>query len=55
MLEREFKIDAQVLRDLLALRKQPVRFSEPETVVWHDRLFPVLDAVIVWVETKWQS
>jgi len=54
-LEKEFKIDGQVLRDLLALRKKPVRFSDAEAVAWHERLFPAVDAVIVWIESHWQT
>lgn len=53
VLEKEFKIEGQVLRDLLALRKQPVRFSETEAVAWHERLFPMVDAVLVWIESQW--
>lgn len=55
VLEKEFKIDAQVLRDLLALRKQPVRFSESEAVAWHERLFPLVDVVLVWIEANWPA
>jgi predicted nucleotidyltransferase len=55
ILEKEFKIDGQVLRDLLALKKAPARFSETEAVAWHERLFPLLDTVLVWIETHWQN
>ena len=55
VLEKEFKVDCQVLRDLLALKKKLARFSEVETVAWHERLFPVVDAVLVWIETHWQT
>lgn len=54
VLEKEFKIDGQVLRDLLALRHKPVRFSDADAVAWHERLFPLVDAVLVWIETQWQ-
>jgi predicted nucleotidyltransferase len=53
VLEREFKIDGKVLHDLLALKAKPVRFSEAEAVAWHGRLFPVVDAVLAWVEAHW--
>lgn len=53
VLEKEFKIDGQVLRDLLALKKKPLRFSEADAVKWHQKLFPVVDAVLVWIETNW--
>ena len=55
VLEKEFKIDDQVLRDLLALRKQPTRFTDAEAVAWHERLFPLVDAVLVWIESHWQT
>ena len=55
VLEREYKIDGQVLRDLLALKQSPRRFSEEEAVAWHERLFPVVDAVLAWIENKWPS
>jgi hypothetical protein len=55
ILEREFKIDGQVLRDLLALKKSPRRFSEDEAVTWHDRLFPVVDTVLAWIENNWPA
>lgn len=55
VLEKEFKIDGQVLRDLLALKKNPQRFSESEAVRWHQRLFPVMDAVLIWMETYWPA
>ena len=51
--EKEFKLEGQVLRDLLALKNKPVRFSDAEAKAWHDRLFPALDAVIVWIESHW--
>ena len=55
LLEREFKIDGQVLRDLLVLKKSPHRFSEADAVAWHDRLFPAVDAVLAWIETHWPT
>ena len=55
ILEREYKIDGQVIRDLLALKKTPRRFSEPEAVAWHERLFPVVDAVLAWIEVNWPA
>ena len=53
VLEREFKIEGQVLRDLLALKRNTQRFSEAEAVRWHHRLFPVVDAALIWIETHW--
>ena len=54
-LEKEFKVDGQTLRDLLVLKKAPRKFSETETVNWHGRLFPVVDAVLGWIETHWPA
>jgi hypothetical protein len=54
VLAREFNIDGQELRDLLALKKSPQRFTGDEAVAWHDRFFPLVDKVLVWVESKWQ-
>jgi hypothetical protein len=55
LLEKEFKVDGQVLRDLLALKKSPKRFSDADAVSWHERLFPILDAVVNWIETNWPA
>jgi hypothetical protein len=51
--EREYKIDGQVLRDLLALKQSPRRFSGDEAIRWHERVFPVVDAVLAWIENQW--
>jgi hypothetical protein len=51
--EREFHCDGQVLRDLLALKGTARRFSAAETVQWHEQLFPVVDAVLQWIEQRW--
>lgn len=50
---REFNCDLQVFRDLLELRKSRMRFSEQDNVAWHQRVFPVVDAVVKWTEAKW--
>ena len=55
VLEKEFKIDGQVLRDLLTLKKKPSRFSDTDAVSWHQRLFPLVDAVLAWIESQWQN
>lgn len=51
--EREFKIDGQVLRDLLALKGSPKRLEPPEVEAWHQRLFPLVDQVVRWIENNW--
>jgi hypothetical protein len=55
VLEREFAIDGQVLRDLLDLKRTQERFSAAETVRWHGRFFPIVDSVIAWMESRWQK
>jgi len=55
VLASAFKVDAQVLNDLLALKKSPQRFSEDDANRWHARLFPVVDAVLGWIETNWPA
>jgi len=44
-----------VLRDLMELKRKPHRFSDEEAVNWHERVFPVIDAVLAWMESKWQG
>lgn len=51
--EREFKIDGQVLRELIALKASPKRLSSLEVQAWHERLFPVVDQVVRWIENNW--
>lgn len=51
--EREFRCDGAILRDLLALKGTSRRFSEAESVRWHEQLFPVLDAALLWIEEHW--
>jgi predicted nucleotidyltransferase len=55
LFERELKIDSAVLRDLLELKRAARRLSEAETVQWHDRLFPVVDAVLHGIEERWPA
>jgi hypothetical protein len=55
VLEKEFKMDGQVLRDLLALKKNPQKFTEADALNWHNKLFPVVDAALVWIETNWPA
>ena len=55
VLEKEFRIDGAVLRDLLALKRAPKKLTDEEQVAWHQRVFPMVDTVLVWVETKWPA
>ena len=52
LMETEFKIDGQVLRDLLAFKAKPQKISPREAIAWHGRLFPVIDTVVRWIEAK---
>ena len=53
LMEKEFKIQGAVLRDLLSLKQSPRALSEAEAITFHEKLFPVLDAVVAWIESKW--
>ena len=53
--EREFKVDGAMLCDLLALKNSPHRFSEAENISWHERLFPAIDTVLLWIEQHWPA
>jgi hypothetical protein len=55
LLEREFKINGQVVRDLLALKKSPVKFTDADTIAWHTKLFPLVDTVLHWIEANWPT
>jgi hypothetical protein len=53
--QKEFGIEGQFLTELLALKRKPNTPSEMEADIWHQRLFPIVDAVLVWIETHWQN
>ena len=53
IIEKEFKLNGEVLRDLLLLKKSTKALSDAELVVWHERVFPVIDTMLVWMETNW--
>ncbi len=55
ILKRFFQIEDSVLEDLLELKRSPVRFNEKETVVWHSRIFPLVDSMLIWIETHWNT
>lgn len=52
---REFAVEAAVLDELLALKREPRRLSEAETVALHGRLFPVVDGALRWIEARWAA
>jgi hypothetical protein len=54
ILSKQYQIDSTVLTDLLELKQKRGRFTDAEAIRWHDRLFPVIDAILVWIEIHWQ-
>jgi hypothetical protein len=53
ILEQEYNINGQLLRDLIAQKASRRRLSEEETVTLHESVSPVLDAVLAWIESRW--
>ena len=53
LMEKEFATDGAVLRDLLTLKAKPRRLDDGEAVAWHNRVFPFVDKVLVWLESRW--
>lgn len=53
ILEREFKIEAAVLRELLALKSARRRSTEAEMTELHGKLFALIDDVVRWMEERW--
>ena len=51
--EKHFGIDGSVLRDLLQVKAAAGKLPDSEAEGWHGRLFPLIDTVLVWVETHW--
>lgn len=52
LIQKEFAIDAGVLRDLLELKRREAP-PEGEAEDWHRRVFPILDAALGWIEREW--
>jgi hypothetical protein len=55
LMEKEFSVDGAVLRDLLDWKAKPRRLTDDEAVAWHKRVFPFLDKVLAWVESRWTA
>jgi hypothetical protein len=53
LFEQEFGVDGTALRELLELKRDPKRFSDVQAVECHERLFPVVDGVLRWIESHW--
>ncbi|HEY5704111.1 MAG TPA: hypothetical protein VIS96_00890 [Terrimicrobiaceae bacterium] len=52
--ERVFEIDGTVLHDLLAFKRESRSLKDAEISNWHNRLFPVVDSAVTWIERNWQ-
>ena len=55
LIEKQFNIDGQVLRELLDLKQNAPASSGHSDQAWHERVFPVVDSVVKWVESKWSG
>lgn len=55
LIEAQFKIDGSVLYDLLELKTNRKKLSDKDALVWHERLFPLIDRVLIWIEENWPS
>ena len=53
ILERGFGLKPGVLAEMLDYKNAPRKLGEPEIVAWHQKVFPVVDALLVWIETHW--
>ena len=51
--ERNFTVDASVLKDLLALKNTPRLLSLDEAKDYHGRLFRLLNQAVCWMEKQW--
>lgn len=55
LLERHFGLRSGVLADLLAYKESPHPLTDAEMVTWHRRVFPLIDALLVWIESHWNT
>jgi hypothetical protein len=55
LLAGEFQVEGEALRELLDLKKSPRKLNEAEIVRLHERTFPVIDAVLAWIEKNWPA
>jgi predicted nucleotidyltransferase len=53
--EKEMGVDGRVLTDLLAFKQSPRKLSNEEMVAWHERVFPLVDRVLIWLESRWPA
>lgn len=55
LIGHHFRVNAQVLDDLLSLKRSPHALSADEAFSFHSRLFKLLCQAIHWVEEQWQQ
>ena len=56
LIEKQFKIDGTILRELLELKQRAGATSSGQSdQAWHERVFPIVDSVVKWVESKWSG
>lgn len=53
LMEAEFGPEATVIGELLELKNNPRSFTDDEAVLWHGRLFPFVEKVVGWIESRW--
>jgi hypothetical protein len=53
LMESRFNIDGAILRDLLSLRKTARDLKTNDIVVYHSKLFHLINQVIRWIESQW--
>jgi len=54
-LARELGIEEELLRELAALKGNTQKFNDDEITSLHERVFPVVDKALVWMEQKWPA
>ena len=54
-LEKEFEIDGNTLREILALKAERRQLSDEQVIALHSKLFSLIDSVLIWIEARWQA
>ena len=54
-LASQLGLEEQLLRDLVAFKRNPRKLSENEMIHWHERIFPIVDKALAWIESNWPS
>lgn len=53
VIDRHFGVDGNVLREFLDLKIRTSPLSAEEAQSWHERIFPVVDVAVRWIEDHW--